>query len=68
MVLSDGMLAAAECPEEDDWESAAEGPESDNLPQNAVEDVSGPVSLTMPFVQVISEDDAAGLHLMYTRC
>ncbi len=68
MALSDGSLAVAECPEEDDWESAAEGPELDNLPQNAVEDVSGPNASAMPLVKLVAGDDAAEICLMYIRC
>ena len=68
MALSDGGLAVAECPEEDDWESAAEGPELDNLPQNAVEDISGTTVPTMPLVRVIVEDKGAEICLMHSRC
>ncbi|CAL5218701.1 g412 [Coccomyxa viridis] len=67
VALSDGGLAVAECPEEDDWESAAEGPELDNLPQNAVEDISGTTVPTMPLVRVIVEDKGAEICLMHSR-
>ena len=66
MVLSDGSLAAAECSEEDDWESAAEASESSNLPQNVSEDTGCP-ALTMPLAQLLSAEDAAGLGLIRTR-
>ena len=65
MALSDGSLAVAECPEEDDWESAAEGPGLDNLPQNAVEDVSVP---SMPLVKMVAEDSGGEISLTYIRC
>lgn len=70
MALSDGTLAVAECPEEDDWESAAEGPELDNLPQNAVEDVSGPPIPSMPLLKVVAdaENSGTGINLLYIRC
>ena len=66
VVLSDGSLAAAECSEEDDWESAAEASESSNMPQNASEDTGCP-ALSMPLSQLLSAEDAAGLGLMRTR-
>ena len=66
VVLSDGSLAAAECSEEDDWESAAEASEPSNLPQNASEDIRCP-ALSMPLLQLLSAEDAAGLGLIHTR-
>lgn len=67
-MLSDGSLAAAECPEEDDWEFAAEGSELHNMPQNAAEDISGPATLSMPLIELISGKEAAALGLIHARC
>ena len=66
VVLSDGSLAAAECSEEDDWESAVEASESSNLPQNVSED-TGCSTLSMPLSQLLSAQLASGLGLMRTR-
>ena len=66
VVLSDGGLAAAECSEEDDWESAAEAPECSNMPQNVYEDTGCP-ALSMPLLQLLLAEDAAGLGLIRTR-
>ena len=69
MALSDGLLAVAECLEEDDWQSAAEGPELDNLPQNAVEDVSGPPTPMMPLLTVVDGDNSRiDINLTFVRC
>ena len=66
VVLSDGGLAAAECLEEDDWESAAKASESSNMPQNASEDTGCP-ALSMPLLQLLSAEEAAGIELTRTR-
>ena len=66
VVLSDGSLAAAECLEEDDWESAAEASEPSNMPQNVSEDTGCP-ALSMPLSQLLSAEEAAGLGLMHAR-
>lgn len=67
-VLSDGSLAAAECPEEDDWEFAAEESHPNDLPENVTEDVSTPGALSMPLVQLLSREEAYGFGLMHARC
>ncbi len=67
MVLSDGSLAAAVCPEGDDWEAAAEAWAADNLPQNAAEDLSSLEPLSMPLTELLPAKDAAEMGLMHTR-
>jgi hypothetical protein len=67
MVLSDGSLVAAVCPEGDDWEAAAEAWAADNLPQNAAGDLSSSEPLSMPVTELLPAKDAAKMGLMHTR-
>ena len=67
VVLSDGSLAAAVCPEGDDWEAAAEAWAADNLPQNAAEDLSSLDLLSMPLTELLPAKVAAEMGLMHIR-